>query len=58
MRFTAEVENHSVQMDTKAPIGEDTAITPKQMLIAAICGCTGMDVVALLKKYQQPITNF
>ena len=58
MRFTAEVENHSVQMDTKAPIGEDTAITPKQMLIAAICGCTGMDVVALLKKYKQPLTKF
>lgn len=58
MRFTAEVDNHSISMDTKPPIGEDTAITPKQMLVAAICGCTGMDVVALLKKYRQPLSKF
>lgn len=58
MRFTAEVDNHSVPMDTKPPIGDDTAITPKQMLVAAICGCTGMDVVALLKKYKQPLSKF
>lgn len=58
MRFTAEVENHSVPMDTKPPIGDDTGITPKQMLIAAICGCTGMDVVSLLKKYNQPLSKF
>jgi putative redox protein len=58
MRFTAEIENHSVIMDTKAPIGEDTAMTPKQLLVAAICGCAGMDIVALLKKYKQPLSKF
>ncbi len=58
MRFTAQVENHIVPMDTKPPIGEDTAITPKQMLIVAICGCTGMDIVSLLKKYKQPLIKF
>ena len=58
MRFTTEIDNHSVSMDTKPPIGDDTAITPKQMLVAAICGCTGMDVVALLKKYHQPLSKF
>lgn len=58
MRFTAEVDKHTVSMDTKPPIGDDTAITPKQMLIVAICGCTGMDVVGLLKKYKQPLSKF
>jgi putative redox protein len=58
MRFVAEVEKHSVPMDTKPPLGDDSAVTPKQMLIAAICGCTGMDVVALLKKYKQPLAKF
>lgn len=58
MRFTAEIDNHSVIMDAKPPIGEDTGVTPKQMLIAAICGCTGMDVVSLLKKYKQPLSKF
>lgn len=58
MRFTTEIDNHSVIMDAKPPIGKDTGITPKQMLIAAICGCTGMDVVSLLKKYKQPLSKF
>lgn len=58
MLFNAEVENHIVSMDTKSPLGDDSAVTPKQMLIAAICGCTGMDVVALLKKYHQPLLKF
>jgi len=58
MRFTAESENHSVNMDTQAPLGEDTAITPKQMLLAAVCGCSGMDIVALLKKSNQPLSKF
>ena len=58
MRFSAEVDNHTVHMDTKAPVGDDTAVTPKQMLVAPISGCTGMDVVALLKKYHQPLSKF
>ncbi|MBC7457264.1 MAG: OsmC family protein [Bdellovibrionaceae bacterium] len=39
-------------------MGDETAITPKQMLRAAICGCTGMDVVALLNKHKQPLSKF
>ncbi len=58
MQFTAEADQHSTTMDTKPPIGGDTALSPKQLLIAAICGCTGMDVVALLKKYKQPLDSF
>ncbi len=59
MRFIADVDSHCFPMDAKPPIGEDTAITPKQMLVAAICGCTGMDVVALLKnKYHQALSKF
>lgn len=58
MRFTAVADNHSVDMDTKPPIGTDTALSPKQLVLAAICGCTAMDVVALLKKYKQPLESF
>lgn len=58
MRFTAEVDNQTISTDTKPPLGEDTAATPKQLLIAAICGCTGMDVIALLNKYHQPLSKF
>ena len=58
MRFTAQSGDHKVEMDTHAPIGSDTALTPKQLLVAGICGCAGMDVVALLKKYKQPLESF
>jgi putative redox protein len=55
MKFTAEAEDHKVQMDANRPIGDGSALTPKQLLLAGICGCTGMDVVALMKKHKQPL---
>ncbi len=55
MEFTASAGSHPIRMDAKPPLGDDTAPTPKQLLLAAICGCTAMDVVALLKKYRQPL---
>ena len=58
MKFVAEADHHQVEMDTQSPIGSDTALSPKQLLLAGICGCTGMDVVALLKKYSQPLESF
>ncbi len=58
MRFLATTGNHTIPMDTSLPIGQDTAATPKQLVIAAICGCTGMDVVALVKKYNLPLARF
>ena len=58
LKFTAASDNHSVSMDTKPPLGSDTGFSPKQLLLAGICGCTGMDVVALLKKYRQPLETF
>lgn len=58
MRFTAQSGNHKVEMDTSAPLGSDTALTPKQLLVAGVCGCTAMDVVALLKKHKQPLESF
>ena len=58
MHFTAKSDQHKVEMDTKPPLGSDTAMTPKQLLLAGISGCTAMDVVALMKKYKQPLESF
>ena len=55
MRFTAKAASHEVEMDAKTPICDDSALSPKQLLLAGVSGCTGMDVVALLKKYKQPL---
>jgi putative redox protein len=58
MKFTSHANDHTVAMDTKAPIGTDSALTPKQLVVAGLAGCTAMDVVALLKKHKQVIESF
>lgn len=54
MIFEGESRGLTTLMDAKKPFGDDSAMTPKEMVLAGLCGCTGMDVVALLKKFKQP----
>ena len=58
LKFTRDSGNHSVSIDTKPPLGADTALSPKQLLVAGIRGYTGMDFFALLKEYRQPLETF
>ena len=53
MKFESTAEGHSLMMDAKAPIGSNTAMTPKELVAVGLGGCTAMDVVALLKKHKQ-----
>lgn len=57
MKFTATDGVNSVLMDTRAPVGEGAALSPKQLCLAAVCGCTGMDVVGLLRKHKQDVKD-
>ncbi len=42
---------HAVVMDTSPEHGgNETGATPMELLLVALAGCTGMDVVALLRK--------
>lgn len=58
MSFDAELGKHVVPMDAKAPVGSDSAASPKQLALAGVAGCTAMDVIALLRKYRQEVTSF
>ena len=58
MSFTTTLRQHILPLDAKTPIGNDTAPTPKELILASICGCSGMDVVAHLKKVKQPPDEF
>lgn len=58
LKLVASADGHEVPMDTKAPIGTDTALTPKQLVVAGLAGCTAMDVIALMKKHKQPMESF
>lgn len=51
MGFESQIRGHKVLMDTKADFGgKDQGPSPKEILLASICGCTGIDVVSILKK--------
>lgn len=56
MKFTAAIDAHEFTMDANPPLGQASGPSPKQLLLAAISGCTGMDVAALLRKYRQAPT--
>lgn len=58
MRFTATDGNRAVEMDTQAPLGDGSALSPKQLLLASICGCSAMDVSSLLRKFKQEVDSF
>jgi len=51
MAFDAELNNHHFTLDATDSVGgEDKGPRPKGLILSAIAGCTGMDVVSILKK--------
>jgi putative redox protein len=51
MMFDANVGGHHVIMDAHEAVGgEDKGPRPKELMLASLAGCTGMDVVSILKK--------
>ena len=58
MKFVAKDSKNQIEMDAKKPFGNESAMTPKELLVAGLCGCTAMDVVGLLKKHKQTMDSF
>jgi putative redox protein len=58
LQIVTTLEDHSTLMDAPAPLGNGAAPTPKELLLAALTGCTAMDVVSLLKKNRQHVERF
>ncbi len=55
MQFEANVSGHSIMMDALPAVGgEDKGARPKELMLASLAGCTGMDVVSILKKMRVP----
>jgi len=51
MKFDAVVSGHHVVMDALPLVGgNDEGARPKELMLASLAGCTGMDVVSILKK--------
>ena len=59
MQFNALIGGHMIIMDGPQKVGgEDNGPIPKPFVLVALSGCTGMDVVALLRKSDQFIDDF
>lgn len=58
MQFLSESGKNQTLMDAKSPIGQDTAMTPKELVGAGLAGCSAMDVIALFKKHKQNVESF
>lgn len=51
MAFEAEVNGHKFMIDADEKVGgENQGPRPKPLMLTALAGCTGMDVVSILKK--------
>ncbi len=59
MQFNALVNGHTVIMDAPEKVGgEDNGPIPKPFILNALSGCTGMDIVAILRKAQTEVKDF
>ena len=58
MLFDANVSGHHVMMDAVPAVGgEDKGSRPKELMLASLAGCSGMDVVSILKKMRVDFTG-
>ncbi|MDD8031269.1 MAG: OsmC family protein [Acidobacteriota bacterium] len=58
MAFEVELEGHRLVLDVQDEKGESRGPRPKPLLLAALAGCTGMDVIYMLKKMRVPVEKF
>ncbi|MEQ9403623.1 MAG: OsmC family protein [Cyclobacteriaceae bacterium] len=58
MSFDSTVDGHTITMDANPEVGgKDKGPTPKPMLLAALSGCTGMDIASLLAKMRVEVDD-
>jgi len=59
MKFETEIDGHKLILDSAPDVGgNDEGPRPKALMMVAIAGCTGMDVVSILKKMKVELTYF
>lgn len=57
--MATDAYGHTVRMDSSSESGgSDSGVRPMQLLLMGLGGCSGIDVVSILKKQRQPIESF
>ncbi|HPR32034.1 MAG TPA: OsmC family protein [Prolixibacteraceae bacterium] len=51
MAFESRINDHLIRIDASEEVGgHNTGMRPKTLMLTALAGCTGMDVISILKK--------
>ena len=59
MAFKANANGHEIMLDADEHVGgKNLGPRPKSLLLASLGGCTGMDVIAILKKMKVEVEYF
>ena len=59
MAFKADINGHEIIIDATEKVGgENRGPRPKPLMMASLAGCTGMDVVSILKKMRVQLDYF
>lgn len=58
MSFEADVDGYKIQMDSDPDFGgQGRGPKPKPLMMVALAGCTGMDLVSLMNKMRVPYSS-
>ncbi len=58
LAFEAEIDGHKIYLDSTAEHGgKNMGPRPKPLMMVSLAGCTGMDVVSILKKMRVDIES-
>ena len=59
MSFMSDVGGHQIILDADEKFGgKNEGPRPKPLILTALAGCTGMDVISIIKKYRMGPTWF
>jgi len=59
MAFSVNVLGHNLIIDTPISVGgQNRGPSPKPLMLVALAGCTGMDVIFMLQKMRVPVEKF
>lgn len=59
LHFIAETPSgHTVDMDSRVDESEMVAASPMEVQLAALAGCTAMDVISVLRKMRQDVVTY
>jgi putative redox protein len=60
LKFLGKTDSgHTIVMDSPEESGgENLAPTPMEITLSALGGCTGMDVISILKKMREEVSDF